>query len=291
MVKKAAHLGPMEKKMREDKIEIFKDTARLCKSNPTLATAIKASGAEQKIYLENEALTCEKARFGENAQIIVSKKRSFAAAGAYSGQMVAVLNFASAANPGGGVVKGASAQEESLCRCSTLYFNLNEENNWQKFYLPHRRLGDSLHNDDIIYTPGVVIFKSDASYELITPEDSWQKVNVISCAAPNLRPLPEGNYGQRAGNNAPRITPANLLALHQPRARRLLDVALANQNEVLILGAFGCGAFANSPDIVARAYKSILPEYTKAFKVIEFAIYCSPRDENNYIAFKRTLGR
>lgn len=76
-----------------------------------------------------------------------------------------VLNFASATNPGGGVVKGSSAQEEAICRCSTLYPNLKAERAWEKFYAPHRRARDPLHNDDCIYTPGVMVFKADTDYD------------------------------------------------------------------------------------------------------------------------------
>ena len=60
-------------------------------------------------------------------RIVVSQKRTFDAASEYKGMKTAVHNFASATNPGGGVVRGANAQEECLCRCSGLYFNLNEQ--------------------------------------------------------------------------------------------------------------------------------------------------------------------
>ena len=85
------------------------------------------------------------------------------------------------------------------------------------------------------------------------------------------------------------ITPDELLLLHEQRARRILTVAAQNQAEVLILGAFGCGAFRNDPMVVAQAYKNILPEFLHHFLTIEFAVYCPPHDDSNYRAFKEMI--
>ena len=67
------------------------------------------------------------------------------------------------------------------------------------------------------------------------------------------------------------------------------SVAAQHQAEVLILGAFGCGAFRNDPIVVAQAYKNILPEFIHHFQTIEFAVYCPPHDDSNYRAFKSIL--
>ena len=62
-------------------------------------------------------------------------------------------------------------------------------------------------------------------------------------------------------------------------------MALNNKVETIVLGAFGCGAFMNNPNVVAQASKNVLNEYLYAFKNIEFAVYCSPKDDINYRIF------
>ena len=66
-------------------------------------------------------------------------------------------------------------------------------------------------------------------------------------------------------------------------------MALKHHIDVLVLGAFGCGAFRNDPKIVAKAYKELLKEYSKYFVEIEFAIYCSTFDSENYEIFKSII--
>ena len=139
---------------REENQKIFQDTERLCKTNSRLKDSVARATVNQKMIPETLRLpTPDKKRFPEEARILISKKRSFEAAEPYarSGSKVAVHNFASASNPGGGVVNGSGAQEECLCRCSGLYFSLNVPEMWNSFYAPHRAEHNPLHNDDIIY--------------------------------------------------------------------------------------------------------------------------------------------
>lgn len=277
---------------REENIAVFEDTERLCSENRRLKESIAKSIAQQKLVLEGDTIPAvDKHIYAEPTRIVVSKKRSFEAASEYKGQKVCVHNFASASNPGGGVTRGANAQEECLCRCSSLYFCLNTQDMWNNFYKPHRHAQNPLHNDDIIYTPDVTVFKTDTAYPKLMLEKDWYEVNVITCAAPNLRPRPSNVYNSGDGNNAVKITDKELQEIHEKRLRRILDVAVMDGNEVVILGAFGCGAFANKPEVVARAAKKVVAEYGYAFKVIEFAVYCSPRDERNYWVFERMLGK
>ena len=280
---------------RQDNVEIFEDTQRLYKSNKRLVSAIKHSIAGQQCF-------SGKGRhwygpgyriYQQPAKVIVSPKRTLEAATpyAYAGKKVCVLNFASATNPGGGVIKGSSAQEEAICRCSTLYPNLKEPYIWNAFYAPHRRAHDPLHNDDCIYTPGVVVFKSDTDYPQPLPEDKWYSVNVMTCAAPNLRERPSTEMNSGDGDAAAHISREKLQALHEKRMRRVLEIAWEKENEVVILGAFGCGAFRNPPTVVAQAMKTVVQEYRMNFETIEFAVYCSTQYDTNYRIFQQILGR
>ncbi len=275
---------------REENIMIFKDTERFVKSNQRIKAAVRASTDMQKLILESEQISVPSLLiYEEEAKVVVSTKRTYEAAAGYKEYATAVLNFASASNPGGGVTRGSNAQEECLCRCSGLYFNLNAQDMWAGFYGPHRVAHDPIHNDDVIYTPNVIVFKNDTDNPVLMDEADWYDVNVISCAAPNLRENPSNIFNQGDGNEQVRITDEELLSIHEKRLRRILDVAVLEGNEVVILGAFGCGAFLNNPEIVALAAKNVVKDYLRAFKQIEFAVYCNPRDDRNYKIFDSVL--
>ena len=275
---------------RDENREIFKDTEKLCKTNERLKEAVKNSTKNQKLILESDSVSEQKKDIYDSpANVVVSKKRSYEAAEGYKGSKVAVHNFASATKPGGGVINGSTAQEEALCRCSSLYFSLNTPEMWDRFYTPHRDAHDPIHNDDIIYTPDVTVFKTDTSYPKLMPEDKWYTVDVITCAAPNLRNKPSNRHNTGDGDKQVKITDKELLTIQEKRLRRMLEVAISMEVDTIILGAFGCGAFANNPEVVARAYVNVLKDYLYAFKNIELAIYCSPRDEQNYRIFERVL--
>lgn len=275
---------------REDNIRVFEDTQALCRTNKKIVESLKASLADQELILEKDVLPePDRNRYEKKTHIVVSKKRTLEAARGYADQKVAVHNFASATNPGGGVTTGSSAQEECLCRCSYLYFCLKTPDMQERFYNAHRRVQDPLHNDDIIYTPDVLVFKTDTVMPRRMDESDWYPVDVITCAAPNLRVNPSNRYNSGDGNRAVSIKNKELLAIHEKRLRRMLDVALIKGAQTVILGAFGCGAFENNPEVVALAAKNVLADYLHAFQNIEFAVYCTPRDESNYRVFERVL--
>ena len=270
---------------KDDNIRVFQDTLNKIEKTRILKEAVEKSSAAQVFIDDIKNLPSKTVKlFPEAAKVIVTKSSSFDAARKYNN--VAVLNFASATNPGGGVVHGSFAQEECLCRCSTLYCNLTEKAMMDKFYTPHREFGNALHNDDIIYTPGVVVFKSDAYSNLYQNKT----VNVITCAAPNLRECPVNKYNAEKNTTKIEISDEDLLKLHEKRGRAILETARYFGNENVVLGAFGCGAFKNDPEIVARAYKNILPEFVHSFKTIEFAVFCKEGETTNYNVFKKVLG-
>ncbi len=271
--------------------EIFRDRERRYTTDQALIQAVRQSTEAQVFIWEKSTVDVPAPSKIENAKVIVSGKRSLEAAESYAkqGKKVCVLNFASATNPGGGVVNGSSAQEECICRCTTLYPCLNTDQMWNVFYKPHRKTANPLYNNDCIYTPNVCVFKSDMNFPEPLSKDGWWGVNILTCAAPNLRERPSNMMNLHAGNTAAKITPSELETLLTARIRRIFEVAVANGNEVLILGAFGCGAFRNPPQLVARVFNKVMQGFLCYFDTIEYAVYYTEREVANYEAFRKIM--
>ena len=119
--------------------------------------------------------------------------------------------------------------------------------------------------------------------------DDWYKVDVITCAAPNLRETPSNKYNSGDGTCAVTLSNRELQVIHEKRLRRILDSAVMNHADTVILGAFGCGAFCNEPQVVATVAANVVRDYMYAFKNIEFAVYCRPSDDSNYRVFNSVL--
>ena len=261
---------------RTKNAEIFRDTERRYTTDQALVQAVRQSTEAQVFIAEKSTVVVPAPSKAEKAKVIVSGKRSLEAGESYAkqGKKVCVLNFASATNPGGGVVNGSSAQEECICRCTTLYPCLNTNQMWNVFYSPHRKVANPLYNNDCIYTTDVCVFKSDTDIPEPLSKEDWWRVNILTCAAPNLRERPSNMMNPHAGNTAAKITPSELEKLLTARIRRIFEVAVANGNEVSILGASSGRAtssmeFSHFEEVPANLAKDIIEKSSGKRKDLE----------------------
>ncbi|MCM1159136.1 MAG: TIGR02452 family protein [Bacteroidales bacterium] len=278
---------------RERRTDIFEDTLQYCERSRILVDAVMRTRRNTVLYREPlRECSGQERRFEEEAEVVVTPRRTLAAAKELSrrhkGQRIGVLNFASATNPGGGVIRGSNAQEECLCRSTTLYPCLNTETLRQDYYGFHRERRDTLYTDACVYLPEVAVFKTDEKWPELMPKEEWFSVDVISCAAPNLRGKLSGSGNSSAGKEKP-VSEGEVRELIEKRIRGILTTAAANRLDILVLGAFGCGAFCNSPYTVAEAYQRVLKDFLHTFRIIEFAVYCPPQDRKNYDVFSALL--
>ncbi|MDE5670238.1 MAG: TIGR02452 family protein [Eubacterium sp.] len=129
-------------------------------------------------------------------------------------------------------------------------------------------MGHYFFSDRLIYTKGVTIFKNDSDVPQIMPKNEWFNVDIITCAAPYIA---KRKYTNKTA----------LKELFKDRIKNIFEAAIDNDVEVIILGAFGCGAFKNPTEVVAKAFHEMIEEnnYGNYFKKIVFAI---PKGNNFY---------
>lgn len=257
--------------------DIFKDTQMQVKDSPKLAYLTARMQARTRLYLDNYTSVL-RVKKSETANISVKEDTTFSCAQKLvrPGKKTAVLNFANAYIPGGSVKQGAMAQEECLCRSSNLYEALALPYHIRHYYKWNQKNTGDMGSDRIIYVPEVTVFKSDDMYPMELEE--WFQVDVITCAAPF--------YDTQKKKP---VSKEKLEEVLFSRIKNIVEVAIANDVDRLVLGAFGCGVFNNPPELVAEVFKKILIQkgYASYFEQIVFAIkktgVCCP----NLYAFEK----
>ncbi|WP_343695926.1 TIGR02452 family protein [Flavobacterium sp.] len=185
-----------------------------------------------------------------------------------------VLNFASAKNPGGGFLGGASAQEESLARSSNLYETQIKDKTMYDF---NRNQSSFLYSDYMIYSPNVLFWNDDNGNYFEKPF----VVDVITSAAPNKGAMLQHKRNEEI---------AEIEDTFKKRMDKVLAIAAKQKCDTLILGAWGCGVFRNETKDVAQLFKEIITEkYSGAFKKIVFAVFDNSEKKSNFKYFQDTF--
>lgn len=202
----------------------------------------------------------------------------------------AILNMASRRHPGGGVMLGAGAQEESLFRRTNLFRSLYQfteyfiNHVWYKKYITPVSTGECYpldRNFGGIYTPGALLFREDEQhgYKLMESPECLSFISV-------------------AGMNRPKIKDAthiadDLIEGTKNKMRTILRIGLRHGHDSLVLGALGCGAYRNPPSHIAKLFHEVFeePEFKNKYRLISFAIlddhntHQAQNPEGNYKPF------
>jgi uncharacterized protein (TIGR02452 family) len=202
-----------------------------------------------------------------------------------------VLNLASRRNPGGGVVNGAGAQEENLFRRSNLFLSLFQFAPFADEYSikKHAKNYPLNRNTGGIYSSDITIFRGSEKNGYCLLRNPYN-VSIVSVPAINRPDLV--NKGGKL------YIADNLVEPTKEKIRTILRIAGKYKHDCLVLGAFGCGAFANPPNHMAVLFKEVFAEgeFASNFRLVVFSIFedhNSNREHNpngNVLPFLEVFG-
>jgi uncharacterized protein (TIGR02452 family) len=137
-------------------------------------------------------------------------------------------------------------------------------------YEAHRKLEIPMASSNwIIRSPSVPVFREDDG----SPEDAPWNLTFLTCAAPF----------------APHVGQPRSHELLDTRIQRVLEVAASRGHTSLILGAWGCGAFQNDPEVVAGLFRKHLEYFAGHFREIVFAVTDWSEERRTFGPFARAL--
>lgn len=194
-------------------------------------------------------------------------------------EKILALNNASPVHPGGGVRKGSRAQEEDLCRKSTLLMSLESDDAFE-YYEYNRGLKSLNGSDACIISPNVEIIKDTDGNNL---SDTFI-CGVLTCAAPNVK----------RGYNG--LNKDEYIKLVRNRIYVMLKVSVYMGAKNLVLGAWGCGAFGNDAKLISNIFYEAITDFKYCgctiddlFESINFAVLDRTPDKYNFKEFNRNF--
>lgn len=198
------------------------------------------------------------------------------------GRCFAVLNMAHPVLPGGAYVEGAAAQEENMFRRTDCHFSIDRRmmlDGPERYRPGMRRLLEAV--DGAVYLdverPRVCIrgpedpAASDLGYRWLADDEIFPFYELRAAA---LDMSGGGSFRERETRR---------------RVAAQLDTLIEAGVRHAVLGAFGCGAFRNPADRVARAYRSELEARRGEFDVVAFAVLPSAHGPDNATPFARVF--
>ena len=286
---------------RSDRINVFNETVKVVNDGfyingkgdkveiPHTSNGLSIDNVEFYDSDIKKKINFDKLKRYKTEITVINEDCLYAAKDLYDdGYSPAVVNFASFRVPGGGVRKGSRAQEENICRRTNLFESIFRfiDTLAKEYGLPLEKKQYPLPvNHGAIYSPSISVFRAseDRNYEFL---DETFPIDIITIAA--LKNPPVDSKGHLT-DWAKSIT--------KEKIRTMLNLAIFWENDSLVLGAFGCGAFANPPEDVAKLFKEVLnePDYKDKFEKIVFAVLDdgnSHKEHNprgNFLPFKEIL--
>ncbi len=178
------------------------------------------------------------------------------------GKEAAVLNFASAKNPGGGFLNGAMAQEESLAASSCLYQTLIAH---EEYYKKNRAC------ESMMYT----------NYAIYSPDEKPVFASVLTIPAVNMGQVVLKREDIRQAEQ-----------VMKERMKLILAVFAEQGCRHLILGAYGCGVFRNDVRKVAAWWKELLKRFfPEQFETVVFAVLDRSADQRSIQSSQTVFGQ
>eukprot|EP00026_Physarum_polycephalum_P008685 Phypoly_transcript_08780.p1 GENE.Phypoly_transcript_08780~~Phypoly_transcript_08780.p1 ORF type:complete len:438 (+),score=128.42 Phypoly_transcript_08780:151-1464(+) len=191
-----------------------------------------------------------------------------------------VLNMASMNHPGGGYRSGSGAQEESLHRRTNLFQCLEDP------YLVCKNRSWSYPIPEFggIYSPNVAVIRSseEQGYAFKTVPESISFVSVAAYSNPPTETLPSEEV----------VLSKKIAQLTRKKIETIFKIAIHNGHDALVLGAFGCGAYCNPAQHIAKLFNEALAIYKSHFRKVVFAILDAKtaiNPEGNLAAFSDGL--